>query len=306
MPESIELTLAHSPDPDDAFMWWPLVGLEQSGPRIDTAGFKFELIMDDIESLNQQAESRRYDVTAVSVAQYPRIRSDYIFTACGASIGDGYGPKLIAPSGTTLDSIRTRMPVIAVPGERTTALACARLMLGPAMRWEAMAFDQIEDAVESGSYEAGVVIHEGQLTCESRGFVILADLGAWWRDTRHLILPLGGNVAARDLEKRVGPGTLARLSRVLRDSVAYAMANRAESLAWALQFGRGINAAQADQFVEMYVNSWTLDFGDDGQMAVQRFLDEAHHARLVPSPGMVDFAKPETAGESEVDCGATV
>ena len=305
MTDALALTLAHSPDPDDAFMWWPLVGLADSGPRIDTGGFAFRLVMDDIESLNQLAESRHYDITAVSVAHYPRIRDDYILTACGASIGDGYGPKLIARPGTSLASVESQAPVIAVPGERTTALACARLMLGPRMQWASVPFDAIEDAVESGQYEAGVVIHEGQLTCEDRGLVILADLGAWWRQTHDLLLPLGGNVAARDLEQRGGPGTLRRLARVLHDSVVYAMHHRDESLAWALQFGRGIDAAQADQFVEMYVNAWTLDFGPEGRLAVQRFLDEAHAAQLMPSPGIVDFARPASAGESDLECGVT-
>ena len=295
MSDRVPLTLAHSPDPDDAFMWWPLTGLG-GGPCVETGLFDFELVTDDIESLNQQAESRRHDITAVSIAHYPAIRDHYILTACGASVGDGYGPKLITRGGVTLDGLRRDTPIIAVPGERTTALACSRLLLGDGMQFEAIPFDQIEDAVESGQFLAGVVIHEGQLTCEGRGLEILVDLGAWWQETRGLLLPLGGNVAARDLETLHGPGTLSVLARVLRDSVRYAMEHREQSLEWALQFGRGIDLSQADRFVEMYVNKWTLDFGDDGRLAVQTFLNEAAGAHVVRPPGIVDFASPAASG----------
>ncbi len=293
MPEPLRLTLAHSPDPDDAFMWWPLVGLDGGGPAIDTGPFAFELVTDDIETLNSQAELGTWDITAISIAQYPAVRSTYALTACGASIGDGYGPKLVAPAGATQESITDGSPEIAVPGQRTTALAVSRLLLGPSMRWQAVPFDQIEDAVLAGDFAAGVVIHEGQLTCERKGLSILVDLGAWWRQTRGLLLPLGGNAAKRDLEERGGPGTLARLATVLRASLDHALADRDTSLNWAMQFGRGIKRADADRFVEMYVNAWTLDFGEDGERAVAGLLGEAHAAGIVPDPGMVDFVRPE-------------
>ncbi len=292
MPEPMKLTLAHSPDPDDAFMWWPLVGLDGAGPAIDTGPFQFELVTDDIEALNAQAEDGRWDVTAISIAQYPKVRSTYALTACGASIGDGYGPKLVAPAGVTLECIRQDAPEIAVPGERTTALAATRLLLGPSMRWRAVPFDQIERAVLAGDHAAGVVIHEGQLTCERKGLSILVDLGAWWRQTRGLLLPLGGNAVRRSLEQRGGPGTLARLAGVLRASLDHALAERETSLTWAMQFGRGIERADADRFVEMYVNAWTLDFGDDGARAVAGLLGEAHAAGMLPDPGIVDFVRP--------------
>ena len=300
-PDRLTITLAHSPDPDDAFMWWPLVGLDGAGPAIDTGRFDFQLETDDIESLNASAEDSVYDVTAISIAQYPQVRSQYILTACGASVGDGYGPKLITLPGVGLERIREERPLIAVPGERTTALATSRLLLGESMRWEAIPFDQIDTAVLDGRFQAGVVIHEGQLTCERSGLEIVVDLGAWWQETRGTILPLGGNVAKRDLEQRGGDGTLASLSGVLRASLDHALSNREASLEWALKFGRGIDKADADRFVEMYVNRWTLEFGEDGEAAVQSFLDQANQAGIVGNPGTVDFARPIVADVTGVD-----
>lgn len=300
-PDRLTITLAHSPDPDDAFMWWPLVGLDGAGPAIDTGRFDFQLETDDIESLNASAEDSVYDVTAISIAQYPQVRSQYILTACGASVGDGYGPKLITLPGVGLERIREERPLIAVPGERTTALATSRLLLGESMRWEAIPFDQIDAAVLDGRFQAGVVIHEGQLTCERSGLEIVVDLGAWWQETRGTILPLGGNVAKRDLEQRGGDGTLASLSGVLRASLDHALSNREASLEWALKFGRGIDKADADRFVEMYVNRWTLEFGEDGEAAVQSFLDQANQAGILGNPGTVDFARPIVADVTGVD-----
>jgi 1,4-dihydroxy-6-naphthoate synthase len=299
--ERLLITLAHSPDPDDAFMWWPLVGLDDDGPAIDTGRFDFTLSMDDIESLNAASARGVYDVTAISIAQYPQVRSQYILTACGASVGDGYGPKLVTLPGVGLDRIVAERPVIAVPGERTTALATSRLLLGESMRWEAVPFDEIDAAVLSGRFLAGVVIHEGQLTCERSGLEIVVDLGAWWRQTRGVILPLGGNAAKRDLDHRGGSGTLAALAGVLRASLDHALAHRETSLEWAMQFGRGIDLEDADRFVQMYVNRWTLDFGPDGEAAVQSLLEQAHTAGILDNPGMVDFARPMVAGSAGVD-----
>ena len=297
----LSLTLAHSPDPDDAFMWWPLVGMDGEGPAIDTGRFDFELAMDDIETLNQAAELGRYDITAISIAQYPRVRQQYALTSCGASVGDGYGPKLVARSGMTLDAVQRTNPVIAVPGERTTALTVTRLMLGMDARWEAIPFDQIDAKVIDGTYDAGVVIHEGQLTCERSGLEVLADLGAWWGKTRGMLLPLGGNVVKRALEERGGAGTLGELTAVLQGSLEHAMANREASLQWALQFGRGINLADADRFVEMYVNRWTLDFGEDGEAAVRALLRESAEQGILPDPGPVDFVASARRSISGVD-----
>jgi len=287
--ERLALRLAHSPDPDDAFMWWPLVGLHGDGPAIDTGRFDFELVMDDIESLNEAAEAGQYDITAISIAQYPRVKSTYALTSCGASVGDGYGPKLVTRGGLSLEDLRRERPCIAVPGARTTALTVTRLLLGSEARWEAVPFDEIDAHVLDGTFEAGVVIHEGQLTAERVGLEILADLGAWWRDTRGLLLPLGGNAVKRDLESVGGVGTLASLAGVLHASLRHAMDHREQSLAWALKFGRGIDLADADRFVEMYVNKWTLDFGVDGETAVRAMLAEAATAGILPDPGPVDF-----------------
>ncbi len=300
--DDLRITLAHSPDPHDPFMWWPQVGIGDDGPAIDTGRFTFSLEMDDIETLNQKAEYGAFDITAISMAQYPRVRETYALTGCGASVGNGYGPKLIGRPGATLESIRNASPVIAVPGERTSALAASRLLLGSDMRWEAIAFDTIEDAVLSGRFDAGVVIHEGQLTCERRGLEIVVDLGAWWHSTRGLLLPLGGNAIKRDLESRGGPGTLARISGILSNSLRHAMAKRDVSLAWALQFGRGIDLDDADTFVEMYVNRWTLEIGPEGETAVARFLGEAFEAGVLEDPGMVDFVRP--AGTQASGAGA--
>jgi 1,4-dihydroxy-6-naphthoate synthase len=281
-------------------MWWPLIGLE-GVPAIDTGRFDFDIVTDDIESLNAAAAEGAYDVTAISIANYPLVKSQYILTACGASVGDGYGPKLVAKPGLSLEDIARRQPVIAVPGARTTALATSRMLLGEGMRWEAIPFDEIEAAVLGEHFEAGVVIHEGQLTCERLGLEILVDLGAWWKRTRGLLLPLGGNAAKRDLESRGGPGTLAALTRVLSESLSHAMRERETSLAYALRFGRGIARADADAFVEMYVNAWTLEFGEQGEAAVQAFLAAAHEAGVLDSPGMVDFAHAGPVGAGRCD-----
>ncbi len=291
MTNPLHLTLGHSPDPDDAFMWWPLVGIDGTGPAIDTGEFTFDLVTDDIESLNARALRGDLDITAISIAHYPAVHDAYVLTACGASVGDGYGPKLVTAHPTTVDDLREARPVIAVPGEHTTALATTKLLLGADLQWEAVDFETIPDAVREGRFDAGVVIHEGQLTFADSGLHLVEDLGAWWQREHGLPLPLGGNAAKRDIDQRGGPGTLAALALVLRRSVEHAMANRETSLAWAQQFGRGIDLATADTFVEMYVNRWTLDFGPQGRAALRGFLD-AVHASGGPDPGSIDIVAP--------------
>ena len=287
----LALTLGHSPDPDDAFMWWPLTGIDGAGPAIDTAPFDFTLVTDDIESLNMRALHGDLDVTAISIAHYPHVHDTYVLTACGASVGDGYGPKLVAAAPTTVEALRRSKPCIAVPGEHTTALATTRLLLGPDVRWEAVPFETIPERVKDGGFEAGVVIHEGQLTFGDSGLHLVQDLGSWWQSLHGLVLPLGGNVAKRDIDARGGRGTLSALAGVLRRSVEHAMENRATSLAWAQQFGRGIDLATADSFVEMYVNRWTLDFGQSGRAALRTFLQAVHEAGG-PDPGPIDIVSP--------------
>ena len=280
---SVDLTLAHSPDPDDAFMWWPLARRDGQAAAINTGAFRFELVMDDIETLNADAEDRRWDITAISIAQYPRVARKYALTACGASIGDGYGPQLVACAGRTLADLLASGGPIAVPGERTTALATLRLLAGEApLHWVVEPFDRIIDLVADGTYEAGLVIHEGQLTHHEAGLETLLDLGAAWKERTGLVLPLGGNAIARDLDARHGQGTTVAVTALLRQSIDWAMAHRDESIAYASQFARGLDAAGTDRFVAMYVNRWTLDFGEDGIAAVDRLLADAAAAGILP------------------------
>ncbi|MBM43589.1 MAG: ABC transporter substrate-binding protein [Phycisphaerae bacterium] len=287
------LRLAHSPDPDDAFMWWPLVGLDGEGPQVDTGSWSFELVAEDIETLNQRAEASEYDITAISCAQYPRVSDAYAFTACGASLGDGYGPKLVSPKHDDLETLLSQKPVILVPGERTSALAAMRLMCpDDSFTWKAVEFESIAPRLLAGEADAGVLIHEGQLTWQDDGLHLVADLGAWWEQETGLPLPLGGNVILRSIEDRFGAGSLAAISAILRSSVDWALEHREESLGYALHFARGLDIERADRFVELYVNHWTLDFGARGQEAVARFLGEAASRAILPKPGSIDFIAP--------------
>ncbi len=277
------ITLAHSPDPDDAFMWWPLADIDGSGPSIDVGEFEFELVMKDIETLNAEAELGLYDVTAISIAHYPTVASIYDLTACGASLGDGYGPKVVATKEITMDDLIRTNPVFAVPGLRTSALASLRILAGDRkVQWEPVEFTEIMDAVSAGKYDAGIVIHEGQLTFEASGLYEVCDLGAWWNEKTGLPLPLGGNTIKRDIDQRFGDGATNKISQLLLQSIEFAMSNRKKSLAWATKWGRGIDMVDTDQFVEMYVNRWTLDFGENGRIAVQQFLREAAKVGAVP------------------------
>jgi 1,4-dihydroxy-6-naphthoate synthase len=284
------ITLAHSPDPDDAFMWWPLADIDGSGPSIDVGDFEFELVMEDIETLNAQAEQGLHDITAISIAHYPAVASMYDLTACGASLGDGYGPKIVSKTETTMDELMETNPVFAVPGLRTSALAALRILArGRPMKWEPVEFTEIMDAVLDGKYDAGVVIHEGQLTYEASGLYEVCDLGAWWNEKTGLPLPLGGNAIRREIDQRVGEGTTDKITQLLLQSIEFAMANRTASLAWATKWGRGIDMADTDQFVEMYVNRWTLDFGENGKEAVQLFLSEAAKVGAVSAVEKVEI-----------------
>ncbi len=270
-------------------MWWPLLGIDGGDPPIDTGPFAFEAIAEDIELLNRRAEQGELDITAISCAHYPRVRGTYRLTACGASVGDGYGPKLVAPRPMALEDLRSPDAVIAVPGERTTAFLVTNLLLGAgSFRHEVVPFDRIIDAVAAGEYTAGVVIHEGQLTFGESGLVLLADLGTWWRERTGLPLPLGANVIRRDLDRRFGDGTVEAVTALLRASVQYALDHREESVRHALTFARGMDPATADRFVSMYVNHWTLDYGARGRDAVERLLSEAHAAGLAPEAGTID------------------
>ena len=285
-----KITLAHSPDPDDAFMWWPLADIDGTGPSIDVGQWEFELVMKDIESLNVEAEDARYDITAISIAQYPRVAKQYDLTACGASLGDGYGPKLIAKEKCSINTLFLDNPTIAVPGDRTTALAMLRILAGDReMEWKSVDFTKIMNCVLEGQFDAGVVIHEGQLSFEKYGLHEICDFGQWWRERTGLLLPLGGNAIRTDFDERYGAGSTGEVTKLLKESILFAMANREKSLAWAAKWGRGIDMESTDIFVEMYVNNWTLDFGDDGRKAVRHFLNEATAVGAVPEVDEILF-----------------
>lgn len=280
------IRLAHSPDPDDAFMFY---GLSSGG--VNPGPYHFEHILEDIQTLNERALRGAYEVSAVSIHAYPYVADRYALTACGSSMGDGYGPLVVAREPLTIGDLRGR--TIAVPGRRTTAFLALQLLLGreaPAgettpFRGEVVMFDQIPDAVRSGRFDAGLIIHEGQLTYEKSGLHLVVDLGKWWLEKTALPLPLGGNVIRRDL----GAAHCREIARIMRASIAYSLAHRDEAVSYALRFGRGLDLALADRFVGMYVNQWTLDYGPRGREAVQRVLAEGARAGLVPDIGPIDF-----------------
>ncbi len=248
---------------------------------------------DDIESLNQRSESGELDITAMSVAQYPRVLDVYALTACGASVGDGYGPKLVTRHGAaTVESLRRPTSRIAIPGQRTTAALVLNLLLGKCHgQFIPLPFEEIIDRVVSGEVDAGVVIHEGQLTYERAGLALLVDLGAWWMQWTQLPLPLGANALKRDLDDRFGDGTAVEVASLLSESVAYALEHRSESIQYAATFARGLDTQTVDAFVAMYVNRWTLDYGEVGERAVRRLLAEASAAGLLPGVHGVEFIR---------------
>jgi len=295
---SISLTLAHSPDPDDAFMWWPLLEVDGGPPALDTGDFHFTVVAADIETLNVRASERGdLDITAMSCAHYPAVRARYIITGCGASLGDGYGPKLVSGVRMGPDALAAQGGPLAVPGMRTSAVGAARLLFGaqmPAM--EEVEFSRIGEVVASGRYPAGIVIHEGQLTFAGMGLHLVVDLGAWWSERTGLPLPLGVNAVRRDLDERYGAGTIEQLAALLTRSVQYALDDRERSIAYAMRFGRGLDAATVDAFVRLYVNRWTLDFGEVGRTAVRRFLSDLAAAGAVPETGEIDFAGSHAPG----------
>jgi len=299
------LRLGHSPDPDDAFMWWPL--LEQGGrpPRLDTGRFRFRAVPQDIEKLNLLSDRAELEITAMSCAQYPHVKDRYALTSCGASMGEGYGPKLVAARPMTVDELRSPDAVLAIPGQRTSAFGAVSLLLGVgSFRHEVVAFDQIIPAVAAGRFPAGLVIHEGQLTYAAAGLHLIEDLGAWWSRRHGMPLPLGVNAIRRDLEERYGAGTLGQVTALLRRSVEYALAHRAESIAHAMGFARGMEARLADEFVRMYVNRWTVQFGPAGEAAVKAFLGALHEAGLTPEAGEVDFVAPAAVDAVPGSAGA--
>jgi 1,4-dihydroxy-6-naphthoate synthase len=273
----MKITVAHSPDSDDAFMFYGLA----SG-KVPTADFEIEHVLSDIESLNRAAFEGRYEISAVSFHAYTHLADRYMLLPHGASMGDGYGPVVVAREDLPAS---LRGVTVAIPGTLTTAFLALRLY-APEVQYSVMPFDAIQDAVRDGRARAGLLIHEGQLTYASEGLMKIVDLGEWWADrTGGLPLPLGGNVIRRDL----GPDSIARISRLLRDSIAYALAHRDEGVRYAMQFGRGLDREKTDRFVGMYVNELTLDYGNRGREAVRRLLTEAGEKGLAPKVA-IEFA----------------
>jgi 1,4-dihydroxy-6-naphthoate synthase len=274
----MKIRIAHSPDSDDAFMFYGLA----SG-KVPSNGFDLEHVLSDIETLNRAAFEGRYEVTAVSFHAYAHLTDRYILLPHGASMGDRYGPVVVAKKGgpASLDGVR-----VAIPGELTTAFLTLRLY-DPGVQYLVMPFDRIQEAVHSGEVAAGLLIHEGQVTYEEEGLQKIVDLGEWWADrTGGLPLPLGGNIIRRDL----GPVNIAKLSGILHDSIAFGLDHRDEAVRHAMQFGRGLDAQRTDRFVGMYVNGLTLDYGERGREAVHRLLGDAQEAGLLPKPVRVEFA----------------
>ena len=265
-----EITVAHSPDSDDAFMFYAL-----ATNKVRTPGLKFNHILCDIQTLNQKAQEGFYDLSAISFHAYPYIQDKYALLNTGGSVGEGYGPMIVSTRMYTLEEVKKL--IIAVPGEMTTAYLALKLF-APDVKTEVVPFDQIVPQVQAGKYEAGLIIHEGQLTYEKIGLRRILDLGKWWRELTGLPLPLGGNAIRRDL----GPELMASVGAALKDSIQYGLDHREEALSYAMQFARDLDAQTANRFVSMYVNERTLDYGDDGREAIRRLLDMGFKAGIIP------------------------
>jgi 1,4-dihydroxy-6-naphthoate synthase len=272
--------VAHSPDSDDAFMFFAL-----TEGKIDTGDLRYVHELSDIESLNQRARRAELEVSAVSIHAYSYIADDYALLASGSSMGDGYGPRLVAktpPPENVPEALRGLR--IGVPGALTTAYLVLQLFQ-PDFEAVVLPFDEIEDAVVDGTIDVGLVIHEGQLTYAERGLHLWGDLGVWWQEDTGLPLPLGGNVVRRDL----GDEVVQQIARDLKASIEYGLGNRGAALEYAKRFNRGISEEQTDAFVGMYVNHWTVDYGEQGRTAVRTLLERAHSAGLIPNKTEVDF-----------------
>jgi len=275
-----EITIAHSPDSDDAFMFYGL-----ATNKVQVPGLRFSHTLSDIQSLNQKAmqgDEGVYDVTAVSFHAYPYIQDRYALMTCGGSVGEGYGPMVVAPRAISTAEIKEK--VIAIPGKLTTAFLALQLF-APGIQTEVVPFDEIIPSVLQGKYEAGLIIHEGQLTYDRSGLHRVVDLGKWWLQMTGLPLPLGGNAIRRSL----GRDLISTVSSALHDSIQYALDHREEALAYAMQFARDLDPQMADRFVGMYVNERTLDYGPDGKEAIRRLLDMGHRAGIIPMEPQVEF-----------------
>jgi 1,4-dihydroxy-6-naphthoate synthase len=272
------ITVGHSPDPDDAFMFYAL-----AHDKLDTGDLQFRHELQDIETLNRRALRGALEVTAVSIHAYAFLLEKYALLPSGCSMGDRYGPMVVARRPFDPADLQTLR--IAVPGTLTTAFLTLRLLIGEDFAHDVVPFDRILGEVAAGRYDAGLIIHEGQLTFQNQGLHLVVDLGVWWQERTCLPLPLGGNVVRRDL----GPDTIGQISRLLRESIRYAMDHRDDALAYALKYARDMDKGLANRFVGMYVNDWTLDYGPRGREAVRRLLDEGHRAGVIPRPVAVEF-----------------
>ncbi len=274
----LEISIAHSPDSDDAFMFYGL-----ATNKIRVPGYRFTHTLCDIESLNRRAEQEAfYDVTAISFHAYPYLQQNYTLMGCGGSVGEGYGPMIVSRSPLTpADLSRVKL---AVPGTLTTAYLALKIF-NPEIKTETVPFDKIIPSILSGEYDAGLIIHEGQLTYSTSGLYKVIDLGIWWRETTGLVLPLGGNAIRRSL----GAESHKIISKALRDSIQHALDHREQALEYAMQFARDLDVNLASRFVSMYVNERTLDYGPDGRQAIRKLLDMGYERGIIPIAPQVDF-----------------
>jgi 1,4-dihydroxy-6-naphthoate synthase len=277
------IRVGHSPDPDDAFMFHAL-----ANDKIPTGNFKFVHELQDIETLNRRALRGELEVSAVSIHAYASLLDKYALLPSGCSMGDQYGPMVVSRNAYSLaDLPKIR---IAVPGTMTTAFLTLKLLFndiapGAPIQYEVIPFDRIIDVVAAGEYDAGLIIHEGQLTFQNQGLKLVVDLGVWWQEKTGLPLPLGGNVVRKDL----GAETMREISRLIKESIRYGLEHRKEALGHALHYARDMGEDLADRFVGMYVNDWTLDYGERGRAAVRKLLEEAHRAGIISNPVAVEF-----------------
>ena len=274
----VEISIAHSPDSDDAFMFYGL-----ATNKIRVPGYRFTHTLSDIETLNRRArEEAFYDVTAISFHAYPYLQENYTLMGCGGSVGEGYGPMIVSSRPIALEDLgRTK---VAVPGALTTSYLALKIF-NPAIETVTVPFDRIIPEILAGSFDAGLIIHEGQLTYSSNGLLKVVDLGVWWRETTGLVLPLGGNAIRRSL----GAEAHAIISKALRDSIRHALKHREQALEYAMQFARDLDTGMASRFVSMYVNERSLDYGSDGREAIHKLLDMGHEKGIIPIAPQVDF-----------------
>ena len=272
------IRVAHSPDSDDAFMFYAI-----NTKKIDTKGYEFVDILSDIETLNKEALKGTYEVSAISIHAFPYVADKYALLSSGASMGDNYGPMVVAKEEFPISKLKNK--TIAVPGTLTSAFLALKLFKSD-IDYVVMPFDQIIDAVKEGKVDAGLIIHEGQLTYQDEGLKCIVDLGKWWYEkTGGLPLPLGGNVIRKDL----GFNTMKEISEILRESVKYSLAHRDEAVEYALKYARGMTKDKADRFIGMYVNDITVDYGERGKKAIELFLKEAYEKKLIPNLPEITF-----------------